>query len=222
MARVKGDYLALVTLAFGVIFVDVSRNWVGFTGGPIGLPGIPHVRILGLVVSSPPAYCALVLVFVAMTYFLLRRVVRSPFGRTLEAVREDEVPAASLGIHVHVRKVQALVVSSFIAGIAGSLYAHYLAYIDPNRFSIMESFQIISIVIIGGAGSLTGALIGAAFFVLLPEILRLLPLTSAELAAVRQIIFALVILAVLILRPKGILGKTVLLKPGRERNSGPK
>ena len=215
-SRVKGDYLALVTLGFGVIMVDIARNWVEFTGGPRGLPGIPYAHFFGLTISNPKGFFIIVLGLLLFTYFVLKRVVRFPFGRILEGIREDEVAASTLGVNTSIYKVKAFMISSFFAGIAGSLYAHYLAFIDPNRFTIMESFLIISMVIIGGAASLKGPVIGAAIFVFLPETLRLLELTSAKIASVRQIVFSLLILFVLLFRPQGILGKKVLLRHGKE------
>ena len=210
--RVKGDYLALVTLSFGVIMVDIGRNWVKFTGGPRGLPGIPYASILGHTITSPLGFFPIVLCALLITYFLLKRVIRSPFGRILESIREDEIASTCLGINVKKYKVQVFVVSSFFAGIAGSIYAHYLAFIDPNRFTIMESFQLISMVIIGGVASLKGSFIGVALFIILPELLRFLKLTSSEIAALRQIIYSLIVVLILIYRPQGIIGRKILLQ----------
>jgi len=214
--RVKGDYLALITLGFGVIVVDVARNWVELTGGPRGLPGIPSVHFYGLTISDPMHYFVITSIFALLTYILLRRIIQSPFGNILEGIREDEVAASTLGININYYKIQALVISSFFAGIAGSLYAHYFATIDPNRFTIMESFLMISMVIIGGAGSLYGPIVGTIFFVCLPEIIRVLRLTSTEIAALREIISAIIIILVIIYRPRGMLGRDVLVKNRKE------
>lgn len=210
VTRVKGDYLALVTLGFGVIMVDIARNWVEVTGGPRGLFGIPYANIFGLNISKPPTYSVVVLIILLFSYLLLKRIVKSPFGRVLEGIRENDVVSATLGINVNAFKIQAFMISSFFAGIAGSLYAHYLSVIDPNQFTIMESFLIISMVIIGGAGSLRGPIIGAFIFVSLPEVLRSLELTSIHIAALRQIIYAFILLLILIYRPKGIVGRNIL------------
>jgi branched-chain amino acid transport system permease protein len=212
VSRIRGDYLALVTLGFGVIVVDVARNWVELTGGPRGLPGIPYASIFGFIIADPLSYFGVVIIILLLSYFMLYRVVRSPFGRILEGIREDELAASSLGINTNLYKLKAFMLSSFLAGVAGSLYAHYLAFIDPNRFSIMVSFEIISMVIIGGVASLRGPLLGAILFVSLPELLRILELTSVQVGALRQIIFSMLILLVVIYRPKGILGRSVLLK----------
>lgn len=210
--RVKGDYLALVTLGFGVIVVDVARNWVELTGGPRGLPGIPYANIFGLNISTPFSYFVLILILLSFTYFVLKKIVQSPLGRILKGIREDEVAASTLGINIKFYKIHAFIISSFFAGIAGSLYAHYLGFIDPNRFTIMESFLIISMVIIGGSASLRGPIVGAIIFILLPETLRYLELTSANIAALRQIIYSLLLLLILIYRPKGIMGRSILQK----------
>jgi branched-chain amino acid transport system permease protein len=208
--RLHGDYLALATLAFGVIFEGVMRNWTQLTGGSRGLGGIPQVDLFGLAIAGPPAYAGFVVVFAAMVALLLQRITKSHFGRVVQSIRSDEVAAAALGTNVKEYKLTVLALSAFLAGVAGALYAHYLGSLDPGRFTITESFLIISMVIIGGTMSLRGALIGTAIILLLPEGLRLLELSSATLAVIRQMIFALLLVGVLVLRPAGILGKKML------------
>jgi branched-chain amino acid transport system permease protein len=208
--RLHDDYLALATLAFGVIVEGVLRNWTQLTGGSRGLTGIPQVDLFGLTIAGPPAYAVLVVIFAALITLVLHRITRSHFGRVVQSIRSDEVAAAALGTNVREFKLSVLALSAFFAGIAGGLYAHYLGSLDPRRFTITESFLIISMVVIGGTTSLRGAFIGTAIVLLLPEPLRLFKLTSARLAAIREMLFALLLLSVLILRPQGIIGKRVL------------
>jgi len=208
--RLHGDYLALATLAFGVVVEGVLRNWTQLTGGSRGLVGIPQVEFFGFTIAGPPAYAGLIVVFAAGVALLLQRITKSQFGRVVQSIRSDEVAAAALGTNVREFKLTVLVLSAFFAGVAGALYAHYLGSLDPGRFTITESFLIISMIVVGGTTSLRGALIGAAIILLLPEPLRLLDLSSARLAAIREMLFALLLLGVLILRPQGIMGKRVL------------
>jgi ABC-type branched-subunit amino acid transport system permease subunit len=155
-------------------------------------------------------YAGLVLIFAAVVAFVLHRITKSQFGRIVKSIKSDEVAAASLGTNVKEYKIIVLVLSAFLAGVSGALYAHYLGSLDPGRFTINESFLIISMVIIGGTSSLRGALLGAALFLLIPESLRLVELNTARLAAVREIIFAFLLLIILIFRPQGTIGKRVL------------
>lgn len=208
--RLHGDYLALATLAFGVIVEGILRNWTQLTGGSRGLAGIPQVDLFGFTLASPHAYAGLVVVFAVLVALLLQRITKSHFGRVVQSIRSDEVAAAALGANVREYKLTVLALSAFFAGVAGALYAHYLGSLDPGRFTITESFLIISMVVIGGTTSLRGALIGAAIILFLPEPLRLLELSSAKLAAIREMLFALLLLCILILRPQGIVGKRVL------------
>ena len=205
--KLKGDYLALATLGFAIIAEAVMRNWVSLTNGPVGLPGIPKPSVFGFVISSPFAYVVLVFLFVVLTYLVIRHVTRSPFGRVLKAIREDELVAKSLGKDTTRFKTIALVVSAFFAGIAGSLYAHYISFIDPSSFAVMESILIISMLIVGGLGSLEGSVLGVIIILLLPEPLRFLPLPSYAIGALRQFIYAFLLVVILIIRPAGILGE---------------
>jgi len=204
--KLRGDYLAIATLGFGVIFEGLMRI-SDFTGGPRGLVGIPTPSLFGFSLDSPELYIWFVSLIAVSSYLLMRRLVRSPFGRALESIRDDEVAASTLGINTAAYKTLALGISAFFAGIAGSLYAHYLTVIDPGRFTIGESFLIISMVVIGGVASLEGAAMGALLLLILPEVLRLLPLSSVGMAALRQIFYALLILVILMERPQGIWGK---------------
>jgi len=205
--RLKGDYLALATFGLGVIVYSVAKNWVSLTRGPMGLPGIPGFSIFGHDISRIWQYLIVVLLFVALTYFVIRRVVNSPFGRTLQAIREDEVAALAMGKNVNKYKLTVFVIGAFFAGIAGSLYAHYITFIDPSSFTIMESITILLMVVFGGMGSLSGSFVGAAVLVILPELLRFLGMPSSVAAPMRQMIYGLLLVILMLKRPQGILGR---------------
>ncbi len=143
----------------------------------------------------------------ALAYLIAGRLVGSPFGRVMHAIREDEVVAKSLGKNTLRFKITVFAVSAALAAMAGSLYAHYISYIDPTSFTVMESILVIAMVIIGGAGSLWGPLIGAFVLVMLPEGLRFLGLPSAVAANLRQIIYGSLLVVMMMVRPRGLVGR---------------
>ena len=205
--RLKGDYLALATFGFGVIVYSVAKNWVSLTRGPMGLPGIPSFSILGFELSKSWAYSLIVATFVFLTYIVIARIVNSPFGRILKGIREDEIATLAMGKDVNKHKILVFVIGAFFAGIAGSLYAHYITFIDPSSFTVMESIVILLMVVFGGMGSLAGSFVGAAVLVIFPELLRFLGMPSSVAAPVRQMIYGLLLVLLVLKRPQGILGK---------------
>ncbi len=204
--RLKGDYLAIATFGFGVIVYSIAKNWVAVTRGPMGLPGIPGFSFFGIQLSSVWTYLILVAFFVFLTLFVLRRVVKSPFGRILRGIREDEIAALAMGKNVNKYKIIVFIIGAFFAGIAGSLYAHYITFIDPSSFTVMESITILLMVVFGGMGSLGGSFVGAAVLVIFPELLRFLGMPSSVAAPLRQMIYGLLLIVLMLKRPQGILG----------------
>lgn len=210
--RLKGDYLVLGTLGFSIIVEAVLKNWNSLTRGPLGIPGIPKPEIFNLVFSSLESYALLSLAIATITMIILYLVATSPFGRVMKAVRDDEIAAKTIGKNTFLVKAKVLALSAFFAGIAGSLYAHYITFIDPGTFSILEVVLVLSMVLIGGTGSLWGSIAGAALLILLPEPLRFLPLPSAIIGGMRQALYALLLIVVIMKRPQGLLGEDTLHK----------
>jgi len=208
--KLKGDYLALATLAFTFVVYAVTLNWTSLTRGPLGLPGIPKPSIFGLSFSSNLSFLILTLIIFLAVYFIIKRIIDSPFGKVLEATRDNELATKVLGKNTFKIKSIALGTSAFFAGIAGSLYAHYITYIDPSSFTIMQLIPILCIVIIGGLASLRGTIIATIILILLPEPLRFIGFPSSVVGPMRQIIYALILLFILIYRPKGFFGKVEL------------
>ena len=204
--RLKGDYLALATFGFGVIVYSVSKNWVSLTRGPMGLPGIPKFSFFGFELQTVWAYLLLVAVFVFITSFIINRIVDSPFGRVLKSIREDEVASLSIGKDVNRHKLIVFIVGAFFAGIAGSLYAHYITFIDPSSFTTMESIAVLLMVVFGGMGSIRGSFAGALILVIFPEMLRFLGMPGSVAAPLRQMIYGLLLIVLMIKRPQGIIG----------------
>jgi branched-chain amino acid transport system permease protein len=205
--RLKGDYLALATFGFGIIAYTVSKNWVGLTRGPMGLPGIPSFRILGYQLSEIWQYLILVIVIAVITYLLLSLLLRRPFGRVLKSIREDEIASQTLGKDTPLFKLKVFMVGGFFAGIAGALYAHYITFIDPSSFTVMESITILLMVIFGGMGTLKGAILGAFLLIAIPEGLRFIGLPSSIAAPIRQMLYGLILVILMIYRPQGIIGR---------------
>ncbi len=204
--RLKGDYLALATFGLGVIVYSIAKNWVSLTRGPMGLPGIPGFSVLGFELSAVWSYLLLVLILVVITVIVSRRIVNSPFGRVLRSIREDEIASETLGKDTTRHKLLVFIIGAFFAGIAGSLYAHYITFIDPSSFTVMESITILLLVIFGGMGSISGSVVGAVILVVSPELLRFLGIPSSFAAPMRQMIYGLLLVVLMLKRPQGIMG----------------
>lgn len=197
--RLKGIFLAIGTLGFNEIVRLLAINLDELTGGPAGLPGISQPVILGLDISQPRDYYIAMLVFAALTYGIFQRFLTTRPGRALIAIRDDEIAARSMGIHVTQYKVAAFVISSFFAGLAGSFFAHYMTYISPDNFGLRESFGILAMIALGGIGNLAGSVVGALVLVIIPESFRFLQ-------DYRQFIYGLTIISIMLVLPQGIAG----------------
>ncbi|RJP65220.1 MAG: branched-chain amino acid ABC transporter permease [Ignavibacteriales bacterium] len=205
--RLRDDYFVIATFAFQIITFSILNNLVDFTGGPLGLPGIPQPVIFGYEINSHQEFLALTLLFVLLTFFICKKITDAPFGRVLKAIREDEVFTKAAGKNVSAFKLLVFMIGAGLAAIAGVIYATYITYIDPTSFTIMESIFIISIVIIGGAGSLWGPVVGSVVLVALPELLRFIGLPNSIAANVRQILYGSLLVIFMMWRPKGFVGK---------------
>jgi len=208
--KLKGDYLALATMGFSFVVYAVLLNWTSLTRGPLGLPGIPKPKIFGISFSDNFSFLILVAIIAIISYLIIKRITISPFGKVLEAIRDNELIVRVLGKNTFKMKSLALMVSSFFAGIAGSLYAHYITFIDPSSFTLLQLIPVLSIVIIGGLASLEGTILATIILVLLPEPLRFIGFPSSIVGPARQILYALLLLLILIYKPKGFYGRVSL------------
>ena len=208
--RLKGDFFALSTLGLTFVFYSVFLNWKSLTRGPLGIPGIPKPEFFGFTLVSPEYYFVFMLLVCSLVVYLLHRLVNSPYGKLLEALRDDALGLAALGKNIMRLKSQAMMISAFCAGLSGSLYAHYITFIDPSTFFLGNIIIILTIVIVGGLASLPGTIVATMIVVLLPEMLRFLDIPSSVLGPLRQIIYAVIILLVLLYRPRGLFGKVDL------------
>ena len=210
--RIRDDYFAIATFAFQVITFSVMNNWVSFTSGPMGLPGIPQPTIFGLEINTHYRFLVLIFILCMIVLWVCHKIVNSPFGRVLKSIREDEIFAQALGKNVASCKMLVFVIGAGMASVAGVMYAYYISFIDPTSFTVMESIFIISIVIIGGAGNIWGSVLAAAVLVILPEALRFLGMPSAIAANMRQIIYGTILVILMLFRPQGFIGEYAFRK----------
>ncbi len=202
--RVGGHYLVVVTLALQVIVIDILRNAQGLTGGPDGISGIPRIVLFGQSLSTPGSFLVLAAIVATAIYFALRLLAVSPFGRALRAMRENELAVQSVGKNVVALKLIAFALSAGTAAIAGSLLAHYIAFVSPQSFSIDETILVLAMIILGGTGNLFGAVVGAFILVLLPEILKFLDLPVGTADLMRNAFYGLMLIVILRFRPEGL------------------
>lgn len=199
--RLRGDYLAIVTLGFGSIVKIVLENWDTLSGGAQGLAGIARPGLLGLEMGLEGVTIYLyylLLALVAVAAFVTRRLQHSRIGRAWVALREDEIACAAMGVDVARTKLSAYAFGAFWAGLVGVVFAARNTYINPNSFTFMESALVLSIVVLGGMGSVVGVVLAALVLVLLPEYLR----SAAEY---RMLVFGAVMVVMMILRPQGLI-----------------
>lgn len=194
--RIRGDYLAIVTLGFSEIVRYVLLNWQSFTNGPMGIHGIQLPSILGFRLDTKVMLYYLIFALAAITVITTSRLSRSRFGRALVAIRENEIAASAMGINTGYYKIWAFAVTAAFAGIAGSFFAHYMSFISPMNFTSNESILILCMVVLGGKGSLPGSILGVTALLLLPEVLRFV-------AQYRMLIYGIAIIFMMIFRSNG-------------------
>jgi branched-chain amino acid transport system permease protein len=171
--RTAGVYFLMLTLAFAQMIFAAAQKWTPLTGGSNGLPGVarPTLFVPGLVAADPRAFYLLVLALFAISFFLLHRLVTSPFGRSLIGIRENEVRMRAMGYNVKAYKLAAFVIGGAFGGVAGLLYAYFNNFVSPSDVYWTASGTVLLMVLIGGAGTLLGPVLGAAFFLLLQNAL---------------------------------------------------
>jgi branched-chain amino acid transport system permease protein len=203
--RLRGDYLAIMTLGFGEIIRIVANNWVGLTRGPSGISGIPGPRVFAFELSNSLHLYYLGLAMAVVSIFCISRMVRSRIGRAWTAIREDEVAAEAMGIHTSRYKLLSYASGAFFAGVAGVFFGHYLNFIHPSNFRFLESIVMLSLVVLGGMGSIIGPVVGAVVWVTLQEWLRDVSFVQAH-PEVRGIAMGAILVLLMIFRPQGIVG----------------
>lgn len=203
--RISGIYLVITTLALQVIAIDVIINWTSLTGGPTGLSGVPAVTLFGRQLSGPARVLPVAAVAALLCYLVARHIGKSPFGRALRAMRENESAAVSIGKNIFYMKVSVFGVSAALASVAGSLFAYYLSYVGADSFQVSETVLILSMVVVGGTGNLLGSVLGAAILVLLPDALAFIDLPEGTAGQLRLLIYGCMLVLFLVFRPQGLL-----------------
>ena len=199
VGRIKGDYVMIITMGICEITRIVLINEVELTNGPMGISQIPGIELFGFTVQGNTQYYFVFLLFLLLTIFIIRNLVNSKFGRNVVAIREDETAARAMGMKVAWIKVTAFTISTIFAGVAGALLAHYNRFIGPSQFNLDESLLYYQMLIIGGLGSIPGSIVGAAILVLIPEVFR-------GIDVYRTIVYGLIMVIMMIVRPQGLLG----------------
>lgn len=205
--RLRGDYFVLASLAFQTIVFSVLYNWVEVTLGPYGIPNIPPPTLLTWRLAGPGSYLLLSGSALLLTGLLLHWLGRSPFGRVLTAIRDDEIAAVSLGKNTERFKIVSFAIAAGFAALAGAVFSGYSRYIDPTSFGLPESVFILSLVIVGGSGNTVGPLIGTFFLLLLPELLQSLGLPDSIAPNLRLVLYSFLIIIVVRFRPQGLAGE---------------
>ena len=207
LSRFRGDYYALGSLGFCVIIFSVMLNWHDLTGGPLGISGIARPELFGISFATSEMFALLAVVVLAAVYAVSFLIARSPFGRVLKAIREDEDAIAVFGYRTSHYKLIIFVISAAMAAVAGSIIAPYITYIDPVGFTVLESVFILAIVILGGAANLRGSVLGAAILILLPEMLRFVGFPAELSGQMRELIYGIILVVLMLRRPQGLLGE---------------
>lgn len=202
--RTVEDYFIICTLGIQVIIFSIMNNWMSLTNGPMGIPGIPAIHLFGISLDSKTPFLILTIFFVVLVWYISSNITIAGFGKTLRAISEDEIYTQSIGKNVYKLKILSFTLSAVLAAIPGVLYAHYISYIDPTSFTVNESIFILSIVIIGGLGSLTGIFFASTFLVLLPEALRFVGMPDNIAANMRQVLYGLILVIIMITGKNGI------------------
>ena len=213
--RMTGIYLAVATLAFAIIVEQILTHWVSVTGGFRGMAVAPP-EVMGVALDSSVNFYFVCLSVLLICLLLALNMLRAPSGRAMTAIRDSEISAQSMGIHLAYTKTYAFAISAGFTGLAGSLLAHKIGYLAPDSFTLLTSIQLLLMVVVGGLGSLHGVIYGAIFIGLLPQGIALmrdtLPAAVAQIPGLEPGIFGLILVLVLIYEPLGIHGRWLKIR----------
>lgn len=197
--KTTGKQLAIITLGFCEIVRILELNLMGLTNGPLGIKQIPTFNLFGFQFKHIYLKYLIGLILLVITYYIVTSIINSRTGRAVLSIRDNEIAAEAMGVNIYHYKILIFTVSAALAGVAGAYYAHYISFIAPQLFTFDQSILILSMVILGGMGNATGSIIGAVLLSAIPELLR-------DFADYRQIIYGLVIVLLMVLKPNGLLG----------------
>ncbi len=187
--RTVDDYFIIITLGIQVIAFSIMNNVMSLTNGPLGISGIPSISLFGASIDNKLSILFLILIISGLVYYVINNITKSPFGRILISISQDEIFTKSLGKNVYAAKIISFAMGAMLAAIPGALYAHYVSYIDPSSFTVNESIFILSIVIIGGSKNLCKVSLATVLLILLPELLRFIGMSGNMAANAKQILY---------------------------------
>jgi branched-chain amino acid transport system permease protein len=205
--RVAGDYFVVTSFGIQLLATAVFTNWTDGTGGANGLPGIPPPDLFGHALEATSQVVVLCVAGMATGCLIFWLVMRAPFGRLLRAIREDELAVAAAGKSVLRAKVSAAALAGAFAGSAGALYATFLSFIDPSSFDLDASILLLTMVVVGGARTLAGSILGPFLLLALPQILTLIDIPTTIAAAAHQLMYGVLLIAFMLFRPQGLAGE---------------
>ena len=213
--RVKGIYLGMATLSFGFIVEEVFARWESVTGGNAGKHLVPP-EIWGFKFESTESFYFLCLVIAVVCTLAILNLLRSPTGRAFVAIRDSEISAQSMGIHLAHYKTLSFSLSAAFAGIGGALYAHKLQFISPDQFSSLQSIDLLLMIVIGGLGSVHGAFLGAIFIISMPQVISLskdwLPDAIGQAPGLQAVVYGVVLVAFVLFEPMGLYGRWLKMR----------
>lgn len=207
LLRTRKDSLVLVSIGFSIIVYNIFLNFTTLTGGALGIKSIPRPLFLNLDFSSNQYFLLLTLIAYTTIFFIFWKIVSSPYGTIIKGIRENDLVMEHHGYSVSSYKRSVFMLGSSFAALAGSLYASYFKFIEPNSFDLMTSVLILIMVIVGGMGNIKGSIFGAFLVIIFPEILRFVGLPTEIIAEAREILYGLMLILIIYYRPQGLLGE---------------
>ena len=213
--RVKGIYLGIATLSFGFIVEEILARWDSVTGGNSGIQVKPP-EMFGWTLGSGSSFYFLCLVVAVVATLAILNLLRSPTGRAFVAIRDSEISAQSMGIQLARYKTLSFALSAALAGVAGALYAHKLRFISPDQFDILQSIDLLLLVVIGGLGSVHGAFLGAIFLISMPQLISLskgyLPDVIGQAPGLQAVVYGAVLIGFVLFEPLGLYGRWLKIR----------
>ena len=213
--RVKGIYLGMATLSFGFIVEEGLARWASVTGGNAGLM-VSYPSLFGWELDSSAEFYFLCLVVTVASTLLIANLLRSSTGRAFVAIRDSEISAQSMGIHLAWYKTMSFAISAALAGVGGALYAHKIMFLSPEQFNLLQSIDLLLMIVIGGLGSIHGAFLGAIFIIVMPQLISIskdfLPAVIGEATGLKAVVYGMVLIAIVLFEPMGLYGRWLKIR----------
>ncbi|MBA4265959.1 MAG: branched-chain amino acid ABC transporter permease [Comamonadaceae bacterium] len=213
--RVKGIYLGMATLAFGFIVEEGMARWESVTGGNAGMM-VNQPAMFGWTLDTPTEFYFLCLLVTVLCTLGIVNLLRSSTGRAFVAIRDSEISAQSMGIHLARYKTMSFALSAALAGIGGALYAHQIQFLSPDQFSLLQSVDLLLMIVIGGLGSIHGAFLGAIFIIVMPQLISIgkdfLPAVIADATGLKGVVYGVVLVAIVLFEPMGLYGRWLKIR----------